>query len=126
MIKYSVVGNKVYARFAGEEPDSYQLVREFLKNKDLSDYYKNKIKKYADKLTEHGLVGVAKCSPEDEFDIEIGKRIAKARLFKKYYKNKQKVCLEISYFACSLASFTRSMASYFNDTYYECIEEENV
>lgn len=126
MIKYNVVGNKVYARFTGDKPDSYQLVCKFIKNKDLSDYYKNKIKKYADKLTEHGLVGVAKCSPEDEFDLETGKRIAKARLFKKYYKNKEKVYLEVSYFACSLASFTRSMASYFNDAYYECIEEETV
>ena len=33
-------------------------------------------------------VGVAKCSPEDEFDVEVGKRLAAARMLKKYYKTK--------------------------------------
>lgn len=126
MIEYNVIGNNVYARFAGDESDSHRLVCDIFKNKNLSADCKNKIARYADKLTEHRLIGVAKCSPEDEFDLETGKRIARARLFKKYYKNKEKVYLEVSYFAYSLASFTRSMASYFNDAYYECIEEETV
>jgi hypothetical protein len=33
-------------------------------------------------------VGVAKCAPEDTFDIEIGKRLARDRALKKFYKAK--------------------------------------
>jgi len=44
-------------------------------------------------------VGTAKCAPEDTFDIETGKRLAAARMFKKYYKTKlmafNKVAIDI-------------------------------
>lgn len=36
-------------------------------------------------------VGIAKCAPEDEFDIELGKRLAAARMFEKYYKTKLEI-----------------------------------
>ena len=126
MIEYNVIGNKVYARFAGDEPDSYQLVCDIFKNKDLSVDYKNKIGRYADKLMEYGLVGIAKCSPEDEFDLETGKRIAKARLLKRYYKKKEKVYLKVSEFAYQLEMFARNMENYCADAYYEYLEEERV
>jgi hypothetical protein len=32
--------------------------------------------------------GIAKCAPEDTFDVETGKRIAVARMFQKYYRTK--------------------------------------
>ena len=126
MIEYNVVGNKVYARFAGDEPDSYQLVYDIFKNKDLSVDYKDKVGRYADKLTEHGLVGVAKCSPEDEFDLETGKRIAKARLLQKYYKKKEKVYLKVSEVAYQLAAVARNIENYCTDEYYKYLEEETV
>ena len=87
---------------------------------------KNKIERYADKLTEHRLIGVAKCSPEDEFDLETGKRIARARLLKRYYKKKEKVCLKVAEFAYQLTMFAWSMENYCADAYYEYLEEERV
>lgn len=36
------------------------------------------------KLRGYKFVGVAKCAPEDEFDEEVGKRIARERLLKQY------------------------------------------
>ena len=126
MIEYSVVGNNVYARFAGDEPDSHRLVCGIFKNKNLSADHKNKIERYADKLTEHRLIGVAKCSPEDEFDLETGKRIARARLLKRYYKKKEKVCLKVAEFAYQLTMFAWSMENYCADAYYEYLEEERV
>ena len=99
---------------------------DIFKNKNLSADHKNKIERYADKLTEHRLTGVAKCSPEDEFDLETGKRIARARLLKRYYKKKEKVCLKVDGFAYQLTMFAWSMENYCADAYYEYLEEERV
>lgn len=126
MINYSVIENRVYARFAGDAHGSYELVSDIINNKDLSDDYKDKIRRYADKLTEHGLFGVAKCSPEDEFDLETGKKIAKARLLKKYYKKKEKIYLEVSEFAYQLYMFASRTGNYCTEAYYEYLEEETV
>lgn len=40
--------------------------------------------------------GKAKCAPEDMFNIEVGKTIARARLLKKYYKDKERVLADYS------------------------------
>lgn len=51
----------------------------------LSPYYTwKKGKEYPNSY----FTGVAKCAPEDTFDVEIGKRIATARMFQKYYRTK--------------------------------------
>lgn len=41
-------------------------------------------------LLKHKYVGTAKCSPEDTFDIETGKKIARAKMREKYTRDKIK------------------------------------
>ena len=41
-------------------------------------------------LLNHKYVGTAKCSPEDTFDVEIGKKIARAKMREKYTRDKFK------------------------------------
>ena len=48
--------------------------------------------------------GIAKCSPEDTFDVEIGKTIAMNRALRKYYSD------------------LRNKYSYFMDMLYEVID----
>lgn len=91
MIEYTRKGNEVYARFSGDEPDGYQIVNGIFKDEHISVQMKDRLGKYADELTRGGLVGVAKCHPYDEFDIEKGKKLARYRLLKKYYFKKKKV-----------------------------------
>lgn len=90
MIEYTRKGNNVYARFSGDEPDGYQIVNG-IEEKHLSVQVKDRLRKYADELTKDGLVGVAKCHPDDKFDFEKGKKLAKYRLLQKYYFKKRKV-----------------------------------
>lgn len=91
MIEYTRKGNEVYARFSGDEPDGYQIVNGIFEEKHLSVQVKDTLGKYADELTKGGLVGVAKCHPDDKFDLEKGKKLAKYRLLQKYYFKKRKV-----------------------------------
>ncbi len=62
-----------------------------------------------DYLDQHELYGKAKCSPEDKFDIEIGKEIARKKLLAKYYKF-EKSMLEIIH-----KKFTKFCAEYFEN-----------
>ena len=48
-------------------------------------------KKY---LLKQRYTGKAKCSPEDLFDVEYGKNLARARMLTKFYADKQKLVLE--------------------------------
>ena len=41
------------------------------------------------------LRGVAKCHPNDEFDYEVGKKLAKARLLDNYYKIQNDISQEV-------------------------------
>lgn len=91
MIEYMRNGNKVYAWFSGDEPDGYQLVNGIFKDEHISIQVKDRIGKYADELTKGGLVGSARCHPDDKFDLEKGKKLAKYRLLQKYYFKKNKV-----------------------------------
>lgn len=72
------------------------------------------------------MIGVAKCSPDDEFDLETGKRIARARLLKRYYKKKEKVYLKVSEVAYQFMAVAGDMANRCADAYYEYLEEERV
>lgn len=55
------------------------------------EYYVNNKKQEVYCVTKYEnetVKGVAKCSPEDKFDLEKGKRLAKARCVKKFYNKK--------------------------------------
>ena len=45
-------------------------------------------------LLKQRYTGKAKCSPEDLFDVEYGKNLARARMLTKFYADKQKLVLE--------------------------------
>lgn len=47
--------------------------------------------------------GVAKCNPDDEYNVEIGKEIAKARLLAKYYRVKRRLFDELFKILCNSA-----------------------
>lgn len=51
----------------------------------------------------HNFYGIAKCNPDDEYNIEIGKEIAKARLLAKYYRVKRRLFDELFRILCSSA-----------------------
>lgn len=40
-------------------------------------------------------VGVAKCHPDDAFDVETGKEIAKAKCLSKYYRDRDRAVVDI-------------------------------
>ena len=47
--------------------------------------------------------GIAKCNPDDEYNLEIGKEIAKARLLAKYYRVKRRLFDELFRILCNSA-----------------------
>ena len=47
--------------------------------------------------------GIAKCNPNDEYNVEIGKEIAKARLLAKYYRVKRRLFDELFKILCNSA-----------------------
>ena len=63
----------------------------------------------SDYLDQHELYGKAKCAPEDKFDAEIGKEIARKRLLEKYYK------FERSMLKIIHKKFTKFCAEYFEN-----------
>lgn len=85
MIKYIVNNNTVIAEFSRDWIDT--LV-EYCSNNTHIDYatLKDIVYDYLLKVENDGLkfYGEAKCSPDDVFDEEIGKHIARTRLINKY------------------------------------------
>ena len=85
MIKYTVNNNTVIAEFSRDWIDT--LVEYYLKNTYIANsvfvdaVYDYMLKVESDGLKPHG---EAKCSPDDVFDEEIGKQIARTRLINKY------------------------------------------
>lgn len=63
--------------------------------------------------------GIAKCHPEDEWDEEMGKELARARLLKKYYKDYTDIIKQIIMKIDYLASGIR-------EKYYYGIERYNM
>ena len=87
MIKYTVNNNTVIAEFSRDWIDT--LVEYYLKNTYIDYIILYKIvDNYLIKVENDGLkpYGEAKCSPDDVFDDEVGKHIAKTRLINKYNK----------------------------------------
>ena len=87
MIKYIVNNNTVRAEFSRDWIDT--LVEYYLKNTYIANsVFVDAVYEYMLKVESDGLkpYGEAKCSPDDVFDEEIGKHIAKTRLINKYNK----------------------------------------
>ena len=87
MIKYTVNNNTVIAEF---RRDWVPTLVEYFSNNTHIDYatLNDIVYNYMLKVENDGLkfYGVAKCSPDDVFDEEIGKQIARTRLLNKYNK----------------------------------------
>ena len=85
MIKYTVDNNTVIAEFSRDWIDT--LVEYYFKNTHINyDTLRDIVYDYLLKVENDGLkfYGEAKCSPDDIFEEEIGKQIAKTRLINKY------------------------------------------
>ena len=85
MIKYTVNNNTVIAEFRRDWIDT--LAEYYFKNTYINyDTLRDIVYDYLLKVESDGLkpYGEAKCSPNDVFDEEIGKHIAKTRLINKY------------------------------------------
>ena len=87
MIKYTVNNNTVIAEFSR---NWFDTLVEYYREYTYIDYiilYKI-VDNYLIKVENDGLkpYGEAKCSPDDVFDEDIGKQIAKTRLINKYNK----------------------------------------
>ena len=85
MIKYSVNKNTVIAEFSRDWIDT--LVEYYLKNTYIANsVFVDAVYEYLIKVENDGLkpYGESKCSPDDVFDEEIGKHIARTRLINKY------------------------------------------
>ena len=85
MIKYTVHNNTVIAEFSRDWIDT--LVEYYLKNTYIANsVFVDAVYDYMLKVESDGLkpYGEAKCSPDDVFNEEIGKQIAKTRLINKY------------------------------------------
>ena len=85
MIKYTVNNNTVIAEFSRDWIDT--LVEYYTNNTHINYATLNDIVYYyLLKVEDDGLkfYGEAKCSPDDVFDEEIGRHIAKTRLINKY------------------------------------------
>ena len=87
MIKYIVNNNTVIAEFSRDWVDT--LAEYYFKNTYINyDTLRDVVYDYLLKVESDGFrpYGEARCSPDDIFDEEIGKQIAKTRLINKYNK----------------------------------------
>ena len=85
MIKYTVHNNTVIAEFSRGWENT--LVEYYLKNTYIANsVFVDAVYDYMLKVESDGLkpYGEAKCSPDDVFDEDIGRCIAKTRLINKY------------------------------------------
>ena len=88
MIKYTVNNNAVIAEFSCDNWVDI-LVKYYIRSTRISNYaLADIVYDYMLKMGNDGLkpYGEARCSPDDVFDEEIGKHIARTRLINKYNK----------------------------------------
>lgn len=105
MICYLRYGNTVVATFRSNPSDNYMYIgfsiynkisKELLKlpfiacDENLTDFVFRVVRNRRD-----GLCGVAKCHPNDEFDFEVGKKLAKERLLDNYYRIQNDIFREV-------------------------------
>lgn len=85
MIIYSRQGNKTIAKF--EEPNWIYSISNLFAKRGISE--RRFIENYLNRRTK--FTGVASCSPEDEFDLEYGRKLAKERLLENYDQTVKKI-----------------------------------
>lgn len=105
MICYLRYGNTIKATFRSNPADNYMYIgfsiynkisKELLKlpfiacDENLMDFVFRVVRNRRD-----GLCGVAKCHPNDEFDFEVGKKLAKERLLDNYYRIQNDISREV-------------------------------
>ena len=78
--------------------DTCNVMKHLFINDDEVDSIIEKVLRYR-----RNFYGIAKCNPNDEYNVEIGKEIAKARLLAKYYKVKRRLFDELFRILCSSA-----------------------
>lgn len=107
MICYLRYGNTVVATFRSKPADNYMYIGFSIYNKISKEL--TKIPFIADEDAEElmnfvfrvlrnrrdSLRGVAKCHPNDEFDFEVGKKLAKKRLLDNYYRIQNDISREV-------------------------------
>ena len=107
MICYLRYGTTVVATFRSKPSDNYMYIGFSIYNKmskeltklpfiaddeaeELMDFVFRVLRNRRDSLR-----GVAKCHPNDEFDFEVGKKLAKARLLDNYYRIQKDISKEV-------------------------------
>ena len=107
MICYLRYGTTVVATFRSKPADNYMYIGFSIYNKiskeltklpfiaddeaeELMDFVFRVLRNRRDSLR-----GVAKCHPNDEFDYEVGKKLAKARLLDNYYRIQKDISKEV-------------------------------
>ena len=107
MICYLRYGTTVVATFRSKPADNYMYIGFSMYNKiskeltklpfiaddeaeELMDFVFRVLRNRRDSLR-----GVAKCHPNDEFDFEVGKKLAKERLLDNYYKIQNDISQEV-------------------------------
>lgn len=107
MICYLRYGNTVVATFRSKPAGNYMYIGFSIYNKISKEL--TKIPFIADEDAEElmnfvfrvlrnrrdSLRGVAKCHPNDEFDFEVGKKLAKERLLDNYYRIQNDISREV-------------------------------
>lgn len=103
MIKYKVFDNETIAYFDNNgcsnlytwmQSITIQVMKKLHIPKD--DFIRFNIQNIARDIliNKTNFYGIAKCSPDDYFDIDFGKEIAKQRLLNKFYKYRDKVLVQ--------------------------------
>ena len=107
MICYLRYGTTVVATFRSKPSDNYMYIGFSMYNKiskeltklpfiaddeaeELMDFVFRVLRNRRDSLR-----GVAKCHPNDKFDFEVGKKLAKARLLDNYYRIQNDISQEV-------------------------------
>ena len=112
-IRYEVDGNMVMARFT--KPWANKFFAELLKL-DINIPTKLIDSLFCMKYNEWG---IAKCHPNDKFDIEYGKKLARERLIKKYCRMRYLFFKELDKYLVSCRSITSAK----RDKYFLASEE---
>ena len=107
MICYLRYGTTVVATFRSKPADNYMYIgfsmynkisKELTKLPFIADDEAEELMDFVFKVLRNrrdSLRGVAKCHPNDEFDYEVGKKLAKARLLDNYYKIQNDISQEV-------------------------------
>ena len=107
MICYLRYGTTVVATFRSKPSDNYMYIgismynkigKELTKLPFIADDEAEELMDFVFKVLRNrrdSLRGVAKCHPNDEFDYEVGKKLAKARLLDNYYKIQKDISKEV-------------------------------